>query len=446
MLESFFKLRENNTSVSTELLAGLTTYLTMAYILFVNPAVLSTDFAGQPTGLDFGGVLLATVLASAVATLIMGLAARYPIALAPGMGENFFFVSVIMSLSAAGIANAWQVALGIVFIAGLLFFILSLSRMREALLGCISPSLRMGMAGGIGIFIAFIGLRNGGMLAAHSATFVSLSRDLISLDSGIFLFTLCITAALQARRVSGAILWGILVAAGIALAFGKIKFTGIIGLPNVQSSTFLQMDIKGALSLTCMPFIAVFLFMDLFDTTGSLVAVAEHAGMVKENKLPRSRQAFLADSTGTLLGACLGTSTITSFIESSTGVEVGGRTGLTAVVVALLFLLSLIFSPIIAAIAGYPPITASALVIVGAMMIRSISKIEWTESSESIPAFLTLIGIPLFYSIADGIAIGFIAYPIIKLLSGKLKDVGGLATIIAGLLVLYYIFIRSQLY
>lgn len=445
MLERCFKLRENETTARTEILAGVTTFLTMAYIIFLQPTVLTTDFAGQPTGLDYGAILLATCVISGLSSIFMGLYAKYPIALAPGMGENFFFVSVIMALSGAGIANAWQVALGIVFIAGVIFFILSVLRVREAILNAVSPSLRSGIATGIGIFIAFIGLKNGGLVVSHPGTFVALSPKLVGPDVAVFLVGLLIAAALQAHRIRGAILWGIAAATLTAIGFQKVSPDGIFGLPQIQQSAFLKMDLKTALSATCLPFIVVFLFMDMFDTLGTLVGVAEQGGFIKDNRLPRANRALLVDAAGTVAGACMGTSTITSYIESATGVAYGGRTGLTSVVVGLLFFVSLLFSPLIAMIGGYLPITASALVIVGAMMMANVRRVEWDDFSEAIPAFLVMLGIPLTFSIADGLALGFISYPIIKLLSGKGRQISWLMYVLALILVAYFIIIRPQI-
>lgn len=445
MLERFFRLRDNNTTIRTELLAGLTTFLTMAYIVFLQPAVLATDFAGNPTGLDYGAVLLATCSIAGISCIFMGLYAQYPIALAPGMGENFFFVSVIMTLSAMGMENAWQVALGIVFIAGLLFLLLTLLRVREAIINAVSPSLRNGIATGIGVFIAFIGLKNGGLIAANPGTLVTLNPTLISPDATVFLVGLIVAASLQTRRVRGAILWGIGAATLTAIAFQKVKFDGVVGLPHIEHAAFLKMDLKAAFSVTCLPFIIVFLFMDMFDTIGTLVGVAEQGGFFKNNRLPRANKALLVDATGTVAGACMGTSTVTSYIESATGVAYGGRTGLTSIAVGLLFFASLLFSPLIGMIGGYLPITAGALVIVGAMMMQNVRGIEWDDFSEAIPAFLVILGIPLTFSIADGLALGFISYPAVKFLSGKGKQAGALMYLIAAILVLYFIFIRPQI-
>ncbi len=444
-LDRFFRLTENGTNIHTEVMAGVTTFLTMAYIIFVQPAILTTDFAGQPTGMDFNAVLLATCLAAAIGTTLMALLARYPIALAPGMGENFFFVSVVMSLTALGIADAWKTALAIVFLSGMTFMVLSLVRVREAVINGISPSMCNAIAVGIGLFIAFIGLRNGGLIIAKPGTLVGLNTKIMSADFAVFGFGLMVTAILHARRIRGSILIGILAAAVLAILLGKVHYTGIVGLPKIQTSAIGQMDFRGALTLTCLPFIVVFLFMDLFDSVGTLVGVSQQAGLMKDNKLPRASEALFSDALGSVVGASLGTSTVTSFIESATGVEQGGRTGLTGLTVAALFLLAIFFSPLVAMIGKYPPITAPALIIVGALMLQNTRKIDWTDYSESIPSFLIIVGIPLTYSIADGLALGFISYPFIKFFSGKGREVKWLMYVLAVILVFYFIFFRTKL-
>jgi len=445
LLERQFHLSEQATTVRVEVLAGVTTFLTMAYIVFVQPAVLSTDFAGHPTGLEFGAILLATCVGSAFASILMGLYANYPIALAPGMGENFFFVSVIMSVAALGIPNAWQTALGMGFISGVIFWIVSIAGIREAILNSISRSMRNGIAVGIGLFITFIGLRNTGLLVASSSTFVTLNRHLLSPDIAVFFAGLLVATALQVRRVRGAILWGMLVAALTAFAFGKIHYAGLVGLPHAEHTALFKMDIARALSLSLLPFVIVLLFMNVFDTIGTLIGVAEQAGFTKGDTLPRANRVLMVDATGTVAGACLGTSTVTAFIESAAGVAAGGRTGLAAIVTGILFLLTLLFSPLVATVGRYLPITAPALVIVGVMMMQNVAKIDWDDYSEAIPAFLTIIGIPLFYSIADGLALGFICYPIVKLLGGRAREVKWLTCAMAALLVVYFLFVRSRL-
>lgn len=467
-LDRLFRLSDNNTTFRTEIVAGLTTFLTMSYIIFVQPAVLSGQMFGFETGLDFGAVMVATCLSAALATLIMALYARYPIALAPGMGQNFFLVfTVLPAAAAAGITNSWQVALGIIFISGVLFLILTLIGIREKILDAVSPSMRNAIAVGIGLFIAFIGLQNTGFIIKDPGTAVTLNPDFHSPDILIFFIVFLFTAILHARGVRGSILLGILAATGISILWytlipylpdeigGSEVVTesmlmkdfviaeSIVSSPPSIEPTFFKMDIVGALALSMIPFILIFLFMDVFDTMGTIIGVSERAGFIKDNKLPRAKNAMMADSVGTVAGAAFGTSTVTSYIESAAGVEQGGRTGLTGVVVAVLFLLALFFSPVISMVASYPPITAPALVIVGSMMIQNVNKIDWGDYSESIPSFLIIIGIPLTYSIADGLALGFISYPVVKYGSGKGKEVKVLMYVLAVILLVYFLLVRS---
>ncbi len=444
MLERIFRLAENGTTVRTEVIAGITTFLTMAYIIFVNPAVLATDFAGNPTGLDPQAVMLATCIAAAIATAIMGLYARYPIAQAPGMGNNHFFVSVVMGLTAIGVANAWQVALGMVFVSGFVFLVLSIFRVRQAIIDALSASMRCGIAVGIGLFIAFIGLHNGGIVIPKAGTIVSLNVELMTPGPVVFMAGLLIIAVLHARRVPGSIMIGILAAAVIAWALGQAHFPDrLVGLPDIGEPAAFRMDIRGALTLVGLPFIIIFVFKDVFDTVGTLVGVAERAGFMKDGRLPRANRALVSDAIGTMVGAALGTSTVTSYIESATGVEQGGRTGLTGLVVAVLFILALLFAPLIALVASFPPITAPALVVVGVFMAKNVLKIDWDDMTESLPAFLIMLGIPLTYSIADGLALGFVAYPVIKLLSGRGREVRPLMYGLAVLMAVYFVFVRS---
>lgn len=445
MLERLFRLSLRGTDVRTEVLAGVTTFLTMAYIIFVQPAVLCTDLVGKPTGLDFGAVLLATCIGAAFASILMGLVADYPIALAPGMGENFFFVTVVMGLAALGVPDPWQTALGMVFISGVVFILLTLIRVREAVIDAISPSMRNGIAVGIGLFIAFIGLRNGSIIVPKPGTLLGLNTQLASADVGVFALALLVSTVLLVRGVRGALLWGILAGAVVAGALGKIHFAGVVGLPRVAQSAFFAMDVSRALQPALVPFIIVFLFMGLFDTVGTLVGVAEQAGLLENDRLPRVNRALLVDATGITAGACLGTSTITCYIESAAGVAAGGRTGLAAIVAGLLFLVAPLFGPLVRMIGGYAPITAPALVLVGTMMIQNARKVAWDDPSEAVPVFLTIVGIPLSYSIADGLALGFVSYPLVKLLGGRGREVRWLSYVMAALLVGYFLFVRNRL-
>ena len=486
MFDRIFHLTENKTTVRTELLAGVTTFLTMAYIIVVQPAVLSGKMFGLETGMDFGSITTATCLSAALATVIMGLYARYPIAQAPGMGENFFFVFSLLPAATALIESqvkagtlelnsttAWQVGLGVVFYSGVLFLLLSVLGVREKLMEAISPSMRSGIAVGIGMFIAFIGLQFTHLVIPDKSTCVKMNVQFASPDIIVFAFGLIVTAFLHARRVRGSIILGIVAGGLLALALrlglpqlGEAamhykpieesmlmkQFTlpavsnyadaaKLVSAPPSIAPTFLKMDLVRAATWPMLPFILVFLFMVLFDTLGTLIGVAEQAGFIKDNRLPRAHKALISDALGTVAGAALGTSTVTSFIESASGVEQGGRTGLTAITAAALFLLALFFSPIIAVVGSYPPITAPALVVVGAMMMANITKIEWDNYAESIPSFLIIIGIPMTFSIADGLALGCIAYPVVKLLAGQGRDVKWLMYIMAVVLIAYFVLV-----
>jgi AGZA family xanthine/uracil permease-like MFS transporter len=425
---------------------------------------------GQPTGMDFGAITTATCLAAALASAIMGLYARYPIAQAPGMGENFFFVFTAIPVAAAtGSAVPWATALGAVFVSGVLFLVLSLVGARAAVMNAISPSMKHAIAGGIGLFIAFIGLQNAGLIVQDPGTAVRLNPHFASPDLLVFFTGLLVAAGLHARRVRGSILWGILAAGSLAVAMKlllPLAGPAVAGAPLVAESglvtrfeiadrlvapppslqpTLLQMDLRGALSLAMMPVVAIFLFMVFFDTVGTLVGVAQQAGLMRDDRLPRARQAFVSDAVGTVAGACLGTSTVTSYIESATGVEQGGRTGLVAVTVAVLFLGALFFSPLVEMLGGYAPVTAPALVLVGGMMLRNVRHIDWDDYTELLPSFLVLLGIPLSYSIADGLALGFIAYPLLKLIGGRVREVRWVSWLVATLLLGYFVFVRSSL-
>jgi AGZA family xanthine/uracil permease-like MFS transporter len=451
-IRGFFKIKERNSLVRTEVAAGITTFLTMSYIIFLQPAILSGKLSGEPTGMDYNALLVGVCIAAAFGSILMGLWSNYPIALAPGMGENFFFVSVVSSCVSLGVASpetAWQTALGVVFISGFIFLILSFMNVREVMMNSISPSMKYAMAGGIGLFIALIGFQKGGVIHTVFGNYMLNAKDLDSSTSMIFFTGLIVIAVLHVRKVKGAILWGILAAAGVAMFAGKIHYSGMVKMPPSIGPIFAKMDFYNVFVniIKLLPFIIIFTFMDIFDTLGTLVGIASQSGLMKDGKLPNAKRAFAADSIGTIFGVFCGQSTVTSYIESSAGVECGGRTGLTAVVTGLCFLLAVLFTPFFSMIGQYPgginPIVAPALVIVGAMMMQSVRHIEWGDFSEAIPAFLILAGIPFTYSIADGLTLGFIAYPIIKLLGGKGKEVSWLTYLIGVLLLLYMIFIKT---
>ena len=440
-IDRFFLLTENKTDIPTEIRAGLATFLTASYIIFVQPAVLAQ------TGMDFGAVMTATCLSAALGCLIMGLWANYPIALAPGMGLNFYFTYTIV----LGQGVAWETALGAVFCSGLVLIILTVLRVREFILNLIPDFLKTGIAAGIGLFIAFIGFVQGGLVVENPATLVKFgnvkSLPVIFTLSGVILI-----GVLLQKKVKGAILIGMLTLTLLGLPFGLVTFQGVITAPPAIGPTLMKMDVLGALDLGLITVILVFVFVDLFDTAGTLVGISQQAGLLKQGKLPRATRAFLPDAVATTAGAAMGTSTVVCYIESSTGVAEGGRTGLTAVVVAGLFLLALFFSPIAQMIGGgisveagrtLYPITAPVLIIVGCLMASNLSQINWKQWDEALPAFLVFVGMPLTYSIADGMALGFITYPLLKIFSGKIKEVHPIMGLIAILFLLRYVMLAG---
>ena len=433
-----FRVREHGSTVRTEVVAGVTTFLTMAYIIFVQPAVLGA------AGMDFGAVLTATCIASGVATLLMAFLANYPIAVAPAMGHNFFFAYAVV----IGMGVPWQIALGAVAIAGMIFILTAGIGLREKLITAIPDSLKHAIAVGIGLLIALIGLEWGGIVVDSPGTLVTLGK-LSSPAALLTLFGLAVMAVLMARRVPGALLIGIAASAAVGLATGLVRYHGIVSAPPSLAPTFLQLDIAGALTPAMLPVIFVFFFLALFDSVGTLIGVASQAGLMKGGVLPRAGQALLADATGTVIGAGLGTSTVTAYIESSTGVAAGGRTGLANVVTASLFFLSLFFYPLVKMIGGgyeagggaiLYPVVAPALVLVGTMMMGNVKAIAWDDLTESIPAFLTIVLMPLAVSITDGIAFGFIAYAVLKLGTGRAREAHWLVYLFAVLFVVRYVF------
>jgi len=412
MLERLFAIKAQGSSVPTELLAGLTTFLTMAYIIIVNPAILAE------AGMDHGAVFAATCLAAAGGSLLMGLLANYPIALAPGMGLNAYFTYTVV----LGLGHSWQVALGAVFVSGLLFLALALTPARETIIDAIPHSLKLAISAGIGLFLGTIALKNAGVIVAHPSTLVTLGnlhQPSVLLSIAGFL----IMVALDARRVPGAILIGILGTAATGMALGVSPFGGIVSAPPSIAPTFLAMDVGGALDLGLVAIIFAFLFVVVFDNAGTLVGLAHRSGLLDAcGKLPRTGRVLIADALAASGGAALGTSSTTSFIESAAGIKAGGRTGLTAVTVAGLFLLALFFSPLAASIPPYA--TAPALLFVACVMAGSLSGIDWDDVTEAVPATITALAMPLTFSIADGITFGLISYTAIKLLSGRGREVG----------------------
>jgi len=428
MLEKLFRLDENRTTVRIEILAGLTTYLTMAYIVFVNPLILSG------AGMDRGAVFVATCVASAFATVLMALFANYPLALAPGMGMNAYFAYTVVK----GLHYSWQVALGAVFISGVLFLILSLTRIRSWIVDAIPLSQKMAISAGIGLFLGIIALKEAGIIASNPDTLVTLG-DLKSPATLLACAGFIVMVALDRLAVPGAIIIAILATALAGILFGVSSFTGVIDTPPSLAPTFLALDVRGALDIGIATVIFVFLFVDLFDNTGTLVGVAHRAGLLDEHgKLPRIGRVFIADSLAAMGGALLGTSTVTSYIESAAGVKAGGRTGLVGVTVAVLFLLTLFFAPLAGSIPAYA--TAPALLFVACLMTRGLAELDWDDVTEYAPAVVTALAMPLTFSIANGIAFGFIAYAAVKLLSGRFAEVGQSMLGLAILFIVKYAF------
>ncbi|MDE3017547.1 MAG: NCS2 family permease [Nitrospirota bacterium] len=442
LLERFFHLQASGTSVRTEVLAGATTFLALSYILFVQPAVLSA------TGMDFGAVMTATCLASAFATLLMGLSARYPIALAPAMGHNVYFAfTVCGAVAAGGLGVPWQTALGAVFVSGLVFLGLSRFGFRERLLNAVPDSLKQAIAVGIGLLIAFVGLQWAGIVVARPGILVGLG-PVGSAPVLLSLFGLLITAGLVARGHRAALLWGMVATTLAGIPLGLVAYHGLVSAPPSLTPTLLQLDLRGLLSHQGMLVIFVFFFLALFDTIGTLVGVSRQAGLLKDGCLPRAEKALTADAAGMTAGALLGTSTVTSYVESAAGVAAGGRTGLTSVVTAMLFLLALFFAPLAKMVGGgyvtpegahLYPVIAPALILVGSCMLRDVAGIPWHDATEAIPAFLTIILMPLTVSITDGIAFGLISYAVLKLVTGRLRDAHWMIYLFAGLLALRYV-------
>ncbi|MFC5590870.1 NCS2 family permease [Sporosarcina soli] len=412
-----FHLKEQNTTVKTEIIAGFTTFLTMAYIVIVNPIILAD------AGVPFEQVFLATIVAAVIGTLWMALFANYPIAIAPGMGLNAYFTSTV--LASDGQLD-YMAAFSAVFIAGLLFILLSLTPFREKLIQSIPESLKLGITAGIGLFIAFIGLRLSGLVAPHESNLVKLG-DLTSAPVLLTLFGLLVTIILMALNVYGSIFIGMILTGIVALLTGQLKFEGALWqLPHLPEGILVWNPIQAAgdvISHGLYGVVLAFLIVTLFDTTGTMIGVAKQAGLMKGNTLPRARHALLADSVAATAGAMFGTSPTSAYVESSSGVAVGGRTGLTTLTVAILFIVAAFFGPFVSALSGVAAITAPALIIVGSLMIGSVKQIDWDSFDEAFPAFLVILTMPLTSSIATGIALGFITYPLLKIVKGKAKQV-----------------------
>lgn len=407
ILERYFGLSSHGTTTRTEVLAGVTTFLSMAYITVVNPAILSD------AGMDFGAVFVATCLAAAVGSLIMGVWANYPIAQAPGMGQNAFFTYGVV----LGLGHTWEAALGAVLVSGVIFVVLSILPVREWLINAIPKNLKLGISAGIGLFLGFIAMKNAGIVVDNPATLVSFG-DLSLAGPLICLGAFTLIAALSARGVSGAVIIGMLVATVLGLLFGGAEYKGIISTPPSMEPVLFKFDLMAVLDVSMVTVVVTMLLVDVFDTAGTLVGVANRAGLTDDDgKLPRLGKALIADSTATVVGAAVGTSSTTSYIESAAGVESGGRTGLVAVTVAAMFLLCIFLAPLAQTIPAYA--TAAALLFVACIMARSLADLDWEDLTESTPAIVCALGMPLSFSIADGIGMGFITYVAIKLMSGK---------------------------
>ncbi|GAB3554039.1 NCS2 family permease [Noviherbaspirillum agri] len=430
-MERFFKLKEHGTDVRTELLAGLTTFLTMAYIIFVNPSILGD--AGMPKD----AVFVATCIAAALGSMVMGLYANYPIAMAPGMGLNAYFAYSVVK----GMGYSWEAALGAVCISGILFVIVSVLRIREMIINGIPHSVRAGITAGIGLFLAIISLKNAGIVAPHPATYITLG-DLHKAPAVLAILGFFLIVALDRLRVRGAILIGIVVVTVLSFFFAGNQFNGIVSAPPSIAPTAFKLDLSAALSIGILNVVLVFFLVELFDATGTLMGVANRAGLLKSGKMDRLNKALLADSSAIVAGSFLGTSSTTAYIESASGVQAGGRTGLTAVAVALLFLACLFIAPLAGAVPAYA--TAPALLFVACLMMRDLADIKWEDSAESVPAVITALMMPFTYSIANGVAFGFISYAGLKLFTGRAKEVPVIVWIIAAIFIFRYVYLGAE--
>ncbi|MGM8364039.1 NCS2 family permease [Virgibacillus sp. W0181] len=443
-MKKYFRFEELGTNYKTEFMAGMTTFLAMAYILFVNPSTLSLagieDLPEGVTRMDEGAIFTATAIAGAIGTLFMGIIARYPIALAPGMGLNAFFAYTVV----LGYGIPWETALSGVLASGLIFIILTISGLREKIINLIPPNLKMAVGAGIGLFIAFIGFQNAGIIIGNDATLVGIG-DFTSPTVLLAIFGIIVSVSLLSLNIRGGIFYGMIITSIAGMIFGLIApptgLGGVVGEVPSLAPTFGQAftHFGDIFTLQMLVVILTFLFVDFFDTAGTLVAVATQAGLMKENKLPRAGKALFADSTATVVGSVVGTSTTTAYVESTAGVGVGGRSGFTAVVTAGFFLLALFFSPLLSVVT--PQVTAPALIIVGVLMSTTLKDIDWDKFEIAVPAFLTIVAMPLTYSIATGIAIGFIFYPITMLLKGRGKEIHPVMYGLFVIFVLYFIFL-----
>ena len=428
-MEKFFHLKSNGTSVKQELLAGFTTFITMAYIIFVNPEMMSTS------GMDYGASFVGTCLAAALACIVMGLYSNWPVALAPGMGLNAFFTYTVVG----EMGYSWEVALGAVFLAGILFVIMSVTPLRKWMLESIPLNLRIAMGSGVGLFIGFIGLKSGGIIIANEATFVSLG-NFLQIETFLSAAGFLLIAVLASRNITGAILIGVLSVTCLGLILNNIQFQGLVSYPPSLAPIFLKLDILGALDVAMVSVIISFLFVNLFDTAGTLLGVANRAKLSDENgTIKNFDKALKADSGSSVAGSFFGCSPVTSYVESSAGVEAGGRTGLTAIFVGALFLVAIFFSPLAAIVPAYA--TAGALIYVAILMLSGMEKLDWSDFTELLPALIMIIMIPLTFSIANGIALGFISYVVMKIFTGNIKNISSGAWFLALIFMAKFIFL-----
>ncbi len=437
-----FRVRDAGSTVGREVIAGTTTFFTMCYIVFVQPAVMGA------AGMDAGAVMVATCISSALATVLMGLLANYPVALAPAMGHNFFFTYTVC----IGMGFPWQTALACVFISGAIFVILSFVGLRERIISALPVSLQQAIAAGIGLFIALIGLEWAGLVVPSPGTLICIGR-LGEPAVLLSIFGIGVTLVFVAARVPGALLLGILITTAGAILTGVTEFSGeVMSMPPSLAPTFAKLDLPSALSLTLLPVIFVFLFLDMFDTVGTLVGVSTRAGLMVDGRLPRAKQALFSDAAGTVAGAVLGTSTVTSYIESAAGVNEGGRTGLSNMVTAGWFVIALFFWPLVAMVGGavfllgrpdFPlhPMVAPALIVVGAMMLKGLTRVNWDDATEYIPAFLAMVVMPFTFSITEGISVGFISYSLMKIATRRWREAHWLIHLFALLFILRYIYL-----
>ncbi len=429
MLEKIFKLQSNNTSIGKEVLAGITTFVTMAYIIFVNPQMMAIS------GMDLGASFVGTCLAASLACIIMGLYSNWPVSLAPGMGLNAFFTYTVVG----EMGYSWEVALGAVFLAGVLFFIMSVTRLRRWMLDSIPLNLRIAMGAGVGLFIGFIGLKNGGLIVSNDATFLSLG-DFTNIETLLAALGFLIICSLSVRNIPGAILIGVILITVCSIFLELIEFGGLVSMPPSIAPTLMKMDVMGALDVAMLSVVMSFLFVNLFDTAGTLLGVATRAKIIDEHGNAKNfDKALKADSGSSIFGTFFGCSPVTSYVESSAGVEAGGRTGLTTVVVGLLFLVAIFFSPLAAIVPAYA--TAGALIYVSILMMSGMEKLNWSDSIELLPALVIIVMIPLTFSIANGIALGFLSYVVLKISNGDIKNISSGAWFLTAVFVSKFLFL-----